>query len=219
MTAGACRLKSKEPAEVRWTEFVKVRESLLPQAQGLLNYKRGVYMSKERERKRQLIEELAERLSRCSIAIAVDYRGVTAREMMQLRRQLADSGIEYRVVKNTLARFAGDKAGMPQLGSLLAGPVALAFSFDDAVKPARILREYVQSAGSTLQIKGGILRGRLLSAGEVASLAMLPPQEVLLARLVGQLQAPLQALHNVLAAPLRGLIGVLNARMRQLEAG
>ncbi len=176
-------------------------------------------MSKERERKSQLIEELAERLCRCSIAIAVDYRGVTAREIMQLRRQLSDSGIEYRVVKNTLARFAADKAGVPQLGSLLTGPVALAFCFDDVVKPAQILREYIQSSGSTLQIKGGILRGRLLHAGEVASLATLPPQEVLLARLIGQLQAPLQALHNVFSAPLRSLVWVLNARIQQLEAG
>ncbi len=176
-------------------------------------------MSKEKEKKRQQIEELAERLSRCFIAVAVDYRGVTAREMMQLRRQLAESGIEYRVVKNTLAKFAGDKAGVPHLSSLLVGPVALAFCFDDAVKPARILREYIQSSGSILQIKGGILRGRLLSDRDVAGLAMLPSQEVLLARLIGQLQAPLQALHNVMTAPLRALVGVLNARIHQLEAG
>lgn len=176
-------------------------------------------MSKEREKKGRLIEGLTERLSRCSIAIAVDYRGVTAREMMQLRRLLADSGIEYRVVKNTLTKFAAERAGVQQLGSLLTGPVALAFSFDDVVKPAQILREYIQSSGSPLQIKGGILHGKLLSAAEVASLATLPPKEVLLARLVGQLQAPLQALHNVLSAPFRSLIGVLDARVRQLEAG
>lgn len=175
-------------------------------------------MSKEREKKRHLIDELAERLSRCSIAIAVDYRGVTAKEVMQLRRQLADSGIEYRVVKNTLARFAADKAGVQQLASLLTGPVALVFCFDDVVKPARILREYIQSSGSTLQIKGGILRDKLLDAGEITSLATLPPREVLLARLIGQLQAPLQTLHNVLSAPLRSFIGVLNARIQQLEA-
>lgn len=176
-------------------------------------------MSKEKEKKRQIIEELADRLSRCYIAIAVDYRGVTAKEIMQLRRQLTDSSIEYRVVKNTLAKLAADRAGVHQLGSLLTGPVALVFCFDDVAKPARLLREYIQSSGSILQIKGGILRERLLDAGEVVSLATLPPREVLLARLIGQLEAPLQALHNVLSAPLRSFIGLLNARIQQLEAG
>lgn len=205
------------PAEAVRTKYLMVRV-LVAAGTGTFELYRGVHMSKEREKKRRLIEELAERLSRCSIAIALDYRGMTAREVMQLRRQLADSGIEYRVVKNTLARFAADRAGVRQLGSLLTGPVALTFCFDDVVKPAQMLREYIQSSGSTLQIKGGILHGRLLSAADVASLATLPPQEVLLARLIGQLQAPLQTLHNVLASPLRSFIGVLNARIHQLEA-
>jgi len=176
-------------------------------------------MSTQKEKKQKIIQELAERLSRCSIAIAVDFRGVTAREMMQLRRQLADEGVEYRVVKNTLARFAAAKAGVQHLVTLLNGPVAMALCYDDAVKLAKILREYIQSSGSVLQIKGGILGGKLLNAEEVIALATLPPREILLARLLGQLQAPLQTLHNVLAAPLRSFVGVLNARIRQLEAG
>jgi len=173
-------------------------------------------MPKEKEKKKKVIEELAERLSHCSIAIAVDYRGVTAREVMQLRRLLADQGIEYRVVKNTLARFAAEKAGVQQLGVLLNGPVAIAFCFDDVVKPARVLREYIQSSGSVLQIKGGVLGDKLLNAEGVSSLATLPSREVLLARLLGQLQAPLQVLHNMLAAPLQSFISVLNLRAQQI---
>ena len=172
-----------------------------------------------KEKKGQMIDELASRLSRCTIAVATDYRGLTAKEMVQLRRRLTESGIEYRVIKNTLTRFAAEKAGKNQLGTLLTGPVAIAFGYDDVIKPARVLREHIRSVGSVLQIKGGILGDRLLTAEDVANLAILPSKDVLLARLVGQLNAPLQALHNVLSAPLRGLLNVMQARIKQVEGG
>ena len=172
-----------------------------------------------KEKKEQMIQEMAGNMSRCTIAIATDYRGLTAKEMVQLRRRLTDMGIEYRVIKNTLTRFAAEKAGKKQLEPLLTGPVAMAFGYDDVVKPAQVLREHIRSAGSVLQIKGGILGDRLLTAEDVLNLAIMPSRDVLLARLVGQLNAPLQALHNVLSAPLRGLLNVMQARIKQVEGG
>jgi large subunit ribosomal protein L10 len=172
-----------------------------------------------KEKKEQMIDELASSLSRCTIAVATDYRGLTAKEMVQLRRRLTESGIEYRVIKNTLTRFAAEKADKRQLEILLTGPVAIAFGYDDVIKPAQVLREHIRSAGSVLQIKGGILGDRLLTAADVANLATMPSKDVLVARLVGQLQAPLQALHNVLSAPLRGLLNVMQARIKQVEGG
>jgi large subunit ribosomal protein L10 len=151
--------------------------------------------------------------------VATDYRGLTAKEMVQLRRRLTESGIEYRVIKNTLTRFAAERAGKNQLETLLTGPVAIAFGYDDVIKPAQVLREHIRSAGSVLQIKGGILGDKLLTAEDVVNLATMPSKEVLLARLVGQLNAPLQALHNVLSAPLRGLLNVMQARIKQVEGG
>ncbi len=172
-----------------------------------------------KEKKEQMIDELASRLSRCTIAVATDYRGLTAKEMVQLRRRLTALGIEYRVIKNTLTRFAAEKASKKQLETFLAGPVAIAFGYDDVIKPAQVLREHIRSTGSVLQIKGGILGDRLLTAEDVANLANLPPREVLISSLMGQLQAPLQALHNVLSAPLRGLLNVMQARIQQVEGG
>ena len=172
-----------------------------------------------KEKKEQMIDELTSSLSRCTIAVATDYRGLTAKEMVQLRRRLTELGIEYRVIKNTLTRFAAEKAGKKQLDSLLTGPVAVAFGYDDVVKPARVLREHIRSTGSMLQIKGGILGDRLLTAEDVTNLATMPPREVLISKLMGQLQAPLQALHNVLSAPLRGFLNVMQARMKQIEGG
>ena len=172
-----------------------------------------------KEKKEQMIDELAASLSRCTIAVATDYRGLTAKEMVQLRRRLTELGIEYRVIKNTLTRFAAEKASKKQLETLLTGPVAIAFGYDDVLKPAQVLREHIRSTGSVLQIKGGILGDRLLTAEDVANLANMPPREVLISRLMGQLQAPLQVLHNVLSAPLRGLLNVMQARIQQVEGG
>ena len=172
-----------------------------------------------KEKKEQMIDELASSLSRCTIAVATDYRGLTAKEMVQLRRRLTESGIEYRVIKNTLTRFAAERAGKNQLETLLTGPVAIAFGYDDVIKPAQILREHIRSAGSVLKIKGGILGDKMLTAEDVANLAAMPSKDILLARLVGQLNAPLQALHNVLSAPLRGLLNVMQARIKQVEGG
>jgi large subunit ribosomal protein L10 len=87
------------------------------------------------------------------------------------------------------------------------------------VKPAQILREHIRTAGSVLQIKGGILGDKLLTPEDIVALATMPSREVLLARLVGQLQAPIQALHNVLSAPLRGFLNVIQARANQVEGG
>jgi large subunit ribosomal protein L10 len=172
-----------------------------------------------KQKKEQLIDELTNSLSRCTIAVATDYRGLTAKEMVQLRRRLTTMGIEYRVIKNTLTRFAAEKAGKKQLEPLLSGPVAIAFGYDDVVKPAQVLREHIRSAGSVLQIKGGILGDKLLTPEDIVNLATMPSKEVLIARLMGQLQAPVQALHNVLSAPLRGFMYVMQARGKQLEGG
>lgn len=172
-----------------------------------------------KQKKEQLIDELTSSLSRCTIAVATDYRGLTAKEMVQLRRRLTAMGIEYRVIKNTLTRFAAEKAGKSQLEPLLSGPVAMAFGYDDVVKPAQALREHIRAAGSVLQIKGGILGDKLLTPEDIINLATMPSREVLIARLMGQLQAPIQALHNVLSAPLRSFLYVVQARAKQLEGG
>ena len=186
-------------------------------AQGLLVFLRGVTML--RERKEQIINELADSLSRCTIVIATDYRGLSVREMVQLRRRLTDLGVDYRVVKNTLTRFAAERADKKQLETLLSGPLAIAFGYDDVVKPARALSEHIRSLGSVLQIKGGLLGDRLLNPEEISALAAIPSRDVLISQLMGQLRVPLQILHNVLNAPLQGFLNVIQARIQQVEGG
>ena len=172
-----------------------------------------------KEKKEKIVIDLADRMSRCTIAVATDYRGISAKEMVQLRRRLGELGIEYRVAKNTLTRFAAEKAGKKQLEGFLTGPLAIAFGYDDVTRPARALSEHIRSSGSVLRIKGGLLGDRLLSPGELSLLATVPSREILISQLMGQLRMPLQILHNVMNAPLRELLGVFQARIQQIEGG
>ena len=170
-----------------------------------------------REKKKEAVGQLADKLSQCSIAIATDYRGLSVTEMTELRRRLRQGDIEYRVVKNTLTRFAAAQANKEELTDIIEGPVALAFGYGDVIEPAKALADYIQSSKSSLKIRGGLLERRVLSASEVMELASLPPKEVLIAKMLGGMQAPIVALASVLSGVMSGFLGVLNARIEQLE--
>jgi len=170
-----------------------------------------------REKKVQIIDSLQQVFSRCSIGILTDYRGLSANEMTDLRRRLRELGIEYKVVKNTLARFAAQRAGKEEMVSFFEGPVAIAFGYGDITEPARALADYIQASKASMNIKGGFLPDRLLTSEDVATLSTLPSREILLARVLGGMQSPISALVSQLTAPMRGIIGVLQARIQQLE--
>jgi large subunit ribosomal protein L10 len=172
-----------------------------------------------REKKALIIDKLQDTLANCSIGILTDYRGLSAPEINDLRRRLRESGIEYRVVKNTLARFAAERAGKNELARLFEGPVAIAFGYGDMIEPARALAEYIRTSKASLSIKGGFLGDRLLTSAEVMTLSALPSREILLARLLGGMQAPVSNLVSYLTTPIRGIMGVLQARIQQLEEG
>ena len=167
-----------------------------------------------REKKSQIIDSLREVFSRCNIGILTDYRGISASEMTELRRSLRELGIEYRVIKNTLARFAVERAGRNELVSFFVGPTAIAFSYGDITEPARALADYIRTSKATMDIKGGFLSDRLLTVADVMTLATLPTREVLLAKVLGGMQAPTIGLLSCLTTPLRGFMGVLQARIQ-----
>ncbi len=170
-----------------------------------------------REKKTQIIDSLQETFSKCSISILTDYRGLATSEMTSLRRKLQESGSEYRVVKNTLARFAAERAGKGDLVSSFEGPIAIAFGYGDITVPAKVLAGYIRDSASSLSIKGGFLGDRLLTAEEVMTLSRLPSREILLAMVLGQMKSPVSGLLNCLISPIRGIMGVLQARINQLE--
>ena len=170
-----------------------------------------------REKKAQIIDRLQEAFAKCSVGILTDYRGLSVPEMVILRRKLRESKVEYKVVKNTLARFAAERAGRDDLVSFFEGPIAIAFGYDDITGPAKVLADYIRTSESSIDIKGGFLSEGLLTSEDVITLSTLPSREVLLAKLLGGMQGSIIALLNCLTAPIRGVIGGLQARIQQLE--
>lgn len=170
-----------------------------------------------REKKVLIIDNLKDLVSKCNIGILTDYRGLSASEMTILRRRLRELGVDYKVVKNTLARFAVERAGRDELVNLFEGPIAIAFGYGDITELARALDDYIRTSKTSLSIKGGFLADRLLTSEEVTILSKLPSREILLGKILGGMQAPTLALLACLAAPMRGIIGVLQARIQQLE--
>ncbi|MFC1978630.1 50S ribosomal protein L10 [Chloroflexota bacterium] len=172
------------------------------------------------EKKVELVDQITEILKECSVIVATDYRGLTVDEMNALRRQLSSKEIKLQVVKNTLARFAAEKAGMEELKPLLIGPTALAFGFSDNIAdPAKVLIEYQKATKLDLGIKGGFLDDKMLSKEDVTALSRLPSKEVLIATLLGTLQRPIASLLSIMNGPLQAFSSVLQARASQLEGG
>jgi large subunit ribosomal protein L10 len=173
-----------------------------------------------KEKKMELVDQITEILKECSVIVAADYRGLTVDEMNALRRQLSSKEIKLRVVKNTLTRFAADKAGMADLKPLLIGPTALAFGFGDNIAdPAKVLIEYQKATKLDFSIKGGFLDNEMLSKEQVTALSRLPSKEVLIATLLGTLQRPIASLLSIMNGPLQAFSRVLQARASQLEGG
>jgi len=170
-----------------------------------------------REKKTEIIGRFEDTFSRCSVGILTDYRGLSNAEITTIRRRLGNSSIDYRVVKNTLARFAAERAGKANLASSFVGPVAIALGYGDVTEPAKILTEYITTSKSTLTIKGGFLGDRVLTPEEVSTLAKLPTREILLAKLLGGMQGPIAGLVTCLSAPIAGVMRVLQARIKQME--
>ena len=169
------------------------------------------------KKKIEMVESLQEVFTKCSVGILTDYRGLTTAELTDLRRKLKAAGIDYRVVKNSLAQFAARQAGMDELAGSFKGPVAVAIGYDEIPVAAKTLHDYIRTNKSILSIKGGFLEDRVLSVGDVATLAKLPSREVLLSQVIAGIQSPITGMVNVLAGPIRGLMGVLQARIQQME--
>lgn len=170
----------------------------------------------ERTKKEEIVAELRAKLEKAPVAILCDFRGMKVADVDQLRRELWKEGVEYRVVKNTLARLAMEKTPMLEaLEPHLGGPTAIAFAQEDPVAPARVLARMAKEIAA-LTIKGGYLDGRALDRKGVEQLATMPGKAELRARFLGLLCAPASSLLRVFAGVPTGLARVLEARRRQL---
>lgn len=168
-------------------------------------------------RKQELVTRLTELLSRATSAVVTDYRGLTVKQLEDLRRKLRAEGVDYVVVKNTLARRAATEAGVGEFSSVLVGPVGLAVGYGDLSAPARVLADYFR-ANRVAPMIAGLAEGRVLDQAAIRSLADLPPREVLLAQLAGTLQSPLTTLAGSLESILSTFAATLDSYREKLEA-
>ncbi len=165
------------------------------------------------------VNELKEKLERCSILVSTDYSGLPVNEVTELRRQMRGASIDFTVVKNSLMKLACDAADRPSGKDIVGGPTAVAFGYEQPEVVAKAITDYIRTARSALAIRGALLgQDQTLMAGEVTRLAALPSHPQLVAILLGQMQAPLQRLLGVMNGPLQNLGGLLKARMEQLES-
>jgi large subunit ribosomal protein L10 len=163
-----------------------------------------------RKDKEAVVQDMAERLGRAKALVLTNFSGLKVEQMTTLRQQLREKGFEYVVVKNTLLKRAAQGLPAEVLGDKLAGPGGLGISYDDPVGLAKALMDFAKT-NPKLDIRAGVLSGKLIAPEQVADLAKLPSREVLLAMLLGTLQGVPRNLVSVLAAVPRSLMNVLKA--------
>lgn len=156
-------------------------------------------MSKAIEMKKAIVEEIADKFSKSSSAILFDYRGLTVEEVTELRKQFREAGVDYKVYKNTLVKRALEKAGVEGLTDLMEGPNAIAFGFEDPITPAKIGSEFAKTH-KALELKAGVVEGEFFDEEKVKDLAAIPSREVLIAKLLGSLKAPVSNFAYMLQA-------------------
>lgn len=143
------------------------------------------------QQKKDMVEQLTEKFQKAVSGVFVSYAGLTVEQDTKLRNELREAGVEYKVVKNTLIRFAANNLGMQELDPSLNGPTSVALSYDDVVAPARVLNKYVKEY-EDFNFKAGFVEGRIMSLDEIKAMADLPSKEVLLTQTVVGLNAPIQ---------------------------
>lgn len=151
----------------------------------------GGTMSKVMETKKQVVSEISTKLRDSQSTLLVDYRGLDVAEVTELRKQLREAGVEFKVYKNTLARLAANEADLSELNDILVGPTAIAFSNEDVVAPAKVLNNFAKDH-EALEIKGGVIEGKVATLEQIKELADLPNYEGLLSMLLSVLQAPVR---------------------------
>ncbi len=170
-----------------------------------------------RSEKQIQIEQIRERFGRAASAVLTDFRGLDVESINALRREFEKVDVEYKVVKNTLTKIAlKEQAYLANMEEHLAGPTAIAWSYEDPVSSAKVIVDFVKT-NEKLKIKCGVLEGEVVDAQGVHALSKMPGKDELKATLLATFMAPAQGMVRLLAAPAQNFVYLLSARQRQLE--
>lgn len=167
--------------------------------------------------KAEVVKEIVEKFQNAQSVILVDYRGLNVEELNEFRSIARKESVDYKVYKNTMMRFAAKETGNEGLMEHLTGPTAVAFSNEDPVAAAKIVMEFSKKH-KAMEVKGGLVGGEVISVEEIKDLADLPPKEILVAKVLGGLNAPIAGFVGVLQANISGLARALNQVKEQKEA-
>jgi large subunit ribosomal protein L10 len=169
------------------------------------------------EQKKAIAEELHEKFAKAKVVIVTDYKGMDVAATNQLRRKLREAGIEYRVAKNSLLARASKDTGVETIVDQFKGPNAIALSYDDPVAPAKVLTDFMK-ANAKLEIKVGVLDGKVLSFDDIKALSALPSREILLAKVLSVMNAVPTSFVRVLSGVPVQFLNVLQAIKEKKEA-
>lgn len=176
-------------------------------------------ISKNRLEKQQTVAEIKERFQNAKSVVLLDYRGVNVAQITELRRQFRAAGVDYVVLKNTLVDRAANELGIKGLDKYLVGPSAFAFGMTDPVAPAKIVTEFItKTKNEFIKPKAAYIDGTVVDASGIKALAELPPKEVLIARMMGSLNAPVTNFVGALSAILRSVVYAIDAVRKQKES-
>ena len=164
-----------------------------------------------RDNKQELVTQMHERLTRAKAVFLADFRGMSVDKATTLRNELRGASVEYKVFKNTLLDRAAQGTDMECLSPYLTGPTSIAISYDDPVSAAKVLSKFAKDPQGKFVLKVGVLSGKVLDVKQIQALAELPSREVLLAKMLGSMQAPATNFVGVLAALPGSLVRVLDA--------
>jgi large subunit ribosomal protein L10 len=170
-----------------------------------------------REEKQHVVSDLQKQIEKVKAVVLTNYRGLSVGQMEHLRRRLREEKISYNVVKNTMMKLASKGTDLEKLNPYLVGPTAIAVCHGDPIPLAKILSEF-QKAQPRLEIKAGLIEGKVASPEEVKSLASMPGKEVIFGQILGGIQMPAMQLAGVIQGASRQLLSVLQARVDQLAA-
>jgi large subunit ribosomal protein L10 len=174
-------------------------------------------MAISKKQKEDVLQELVEKFQKAKSVVFTEYRGLSVKQVGDVRKQLKEHGVEYKVAKKTLLSLAAQQAGFKAIPiEYMEGPISAVFSFEDEVSGPKVIyklgKEY-----EGLTLKGGIMDGRLFGAEEAIQLAQIPSREELLAKLVGSMKAPISGFHGVLYGTMRQFVGTLQAVVDQKQ--
>lgn len=172
-----------------------------------------------KEKKQAVVDELSTKLGSAKAFYLADFAGLNVKRVTQLRARLRQEGVEYIVVKNTLAERALETLDYPDISEFLKGPTAVVISQTDPVAPAKVLSDFARENDNKPAVRAGIVENRVVSGADIEKLAKLPSREQLLSELAGVMQAPMTELLMVMTAKMQEMVGLLDALREQKSGG